>query len=344
MDNLTSILGIKHPIIQAPMYGVTTPEMVAAANRSGCLGSAALGDLDYKNSIEIIRKCKKLTPGIFAVNIFVNDIPPITAELKSDYNRTKSYLYQLAEKLNLNVELPEIETIKPSGYQEQINAVSEENCKILSFTFGNLDNTTITRLKNNGTILIGTCTSESEAQVLLDTGIDIICVQGIEAGGHRGSFKAEGIPKIGGLSLLQNVKAIASVPLIYAGGITGKKAIESVRILGADGVQVGTSLLCSEESALTQAEKQQLLKADENNIVLTKSFSGRFARGLKNEFIELFEQSDYILPYPYQNKLTGPFRKAARIAGLTEYVNLWAGQTFRNLSFESTEEILNRLK
>lgn len=344
MKNLANILGTQYPIIQAPMYGVTTPEMVAAANKSGCLGSAALGDLDYDSSLQVIRNCKKLTGQPFAANIFVNDIPPITDQLKSDYDRTKNYLYQLAEKLNLSVDLPEIETIKPSGYHQQLEALLEENIKIVSFTFGNLDDKSIAKLKNNATILIGTCTSEKEAKILIDSGIDIICVQGIEAGGHRGSFETENVPKIGGIALLQNVRAMTNLPLIYAGGITDKKALEAARILGADGFQIGTSLLCSEESALTVAEKQHLAKADENAVMLTKSFSGRYARGLRNEFIELFEDSDYILPYPYQNKLTGALRKAARNSGLTEYVNLWTGQSFRNLSFKSTGEILNSFK
>ncbi|RVT76516.1 nitronate monooxygenase [Flavobacterium sufflavum] len=341
---LLNKLGISYPIIQAPMFGVTTPEMVAAANRAGCLGSAALGDLDYNSTIQILRECKNLTAANFAANIFVNEIPPITEELKIKYSKTKDYLYQLAEKLYLEVDLPEIEKIKPAGYQQQIEAIIDENIKILSFTFGNLDNDSINTLKNHGIVLIGNCTSEKEAQLLINSGIDIISLQGIEAGGHRGSFSTENIPKIGGLSLLQNVRAITDIPLIYAGGITSKKTMESLSVLGADGFQIGTLLLCSKESALTSAEKQRLLKASEKEIILTRSFSGRYARGLKNEFIELFENSDYVLPYPYQNKLTAPFRKAARNAQLLEYVNLWTGQSYKNLSQESTESIINNLK
>jgi nitronate monooxygenase len=344
MSSILNTLGIDYPIIQAPMFGVTTPEMVAAANKAGCLGSAALGDLDYDSSLKIIRECKKLTGSAFAANIFVNHIPPISDELKISYNRTKTYLYQLAEELHLNVELPEIEKIKPAGYQHQIEAILEENIKVLSFTFGNMNDAAIAQLKNNDVVLIGTCTSEKEAQLLIDSGIDIICIQGIEAGGHRGSFDNENLPQIGGLSLLQNIREMTPLPLIYAGGIGRKKTMESLRILGADAFQIGTSLLCSEESALTTFEKQRMLNVEEQEIMLTRSFSGRYARGIKNKFIDLFENSDYILPYPYQNKLTAPFRKAARNAQLIECVNLWTGQTFRNLSFESTTAILNKLK
>ncbi len=325
------------------MFGVTTPQMVAAASNSGFLGSAALGDLDADSCTSIIRECKQLTDANFAANIFVNQIPEVTQDLKSRYDRTRQKLYELSEKLNLKVDLPDIEKVKPSGYRQQIETVIEEDVKVLSFTFGNLDKETIGKLQHNGVTLIGTCTSEQEAQSLIDSGIDMICVQGIEAGGHRGSFDEENFPQIGGLSLLQNVRQMTKLPIIYAGGITRKTTIDSLKTLGADGFQVGTLLVCSRESALIESEKQRLANATKPEIILTKSFSGRYARGLRNEFIDLFENSNYILPYPFQNKLTGPFRKAARQANLVEYVNLWAGQSLGNLSYESTGEILKTL-
>lgn len=341
--DLSKLLGTRFPIIQAPMYGVTTPEMVAAANRAGCLGSAALGDLDGESSAAIIRQCKKLTDCPFAANLFVNAIPPITDELKQRYDRTKAFLYELARELHFDVELPEIEHIRPKGYEEQVEAVIREGVKVLSFTFGNLDTASIALLKNNGVLLIGTCTDEQEAKALEASGIDIVCVQGIEAGGHRGSFGDEDLPAIGGMALLQNVRDAVKIPLVYGGGIQDKNSLEALSKLGADGFLVGTLLVCSEESALTPAEKERVRNAREEDIVLTKSFSGRYARGLKNEFIKRLEHSDYILPYPYQNKLTGPFRKAARQAGNTEWLNLWMGQAYKNVSMESTERILGRL-
>lgn len=343
-NRLSEILSIDFPIVQAPMFGVTTPQMVAAANRAGCLGSIALGDLEGEASAKIVRECRKLTNREFAANIFVNDVPEITDELKKSYNRTRTKLYELSEKLRLNVDLPDIESVTLKGYREQIEGLLSENIKILSFTFGNLDAETIDLLKNHNVTLIGTATSEDEAEQLIASGIDILCLQGIEAGGHRGSFSDENIPGTGGFSLLQNVREMTGNPIIYAGGIGSRQAIKSLELLGADGFQVGTMLLCSVESALTSAEKQRLTKASASEIVLTKSFSGRYARGLKNDFIDLFETSDFILPYPFQNKLTGPFRKAARVANLTEFVNLWTGQTVGNFSFNSTEEILKELR
>lgn len=342
-ETISKILKIKYPIIQAPMFGVSTPEMTAAATKAGCLGSLALADLSAEKSVELIRKTKKLTNQPFAANIFVHQIPEITDELKQQYSKTKKYLENLAQENNIEIDLPELESLKINSYHEQIDAIINENCKILSFTFGKLDNKSIQKLKENGTVLIGTCTSVEEALELERSGIDIICVQGIEAGGHRGSFVSENIPQIGGFSLLSQIYDSVKVPLIYAGGIYNAKTLAAAKELGAEGFQIGSLLLASQESALQDFEKEELKNINEKDIVLTKSFSGRYARGIKNKFIEAIENSEYILPYPYQNKLTGELRKMARIAKNDEFVNLWVGQSIVDYSELSTQNILERL-
>ena len=342
-ETISEILKVKYPIIQAPMFGVSTPEMVEAAAKAECLGSLALADLSAEKSVELIRKTKSLTNRPFAVNIFVHQIPEITDELKQQYSKTKKHLENLAQENNMEVHLPELESLKINSYHEQIDAIIDENCKILSFTFGNLDHQNIQKLKENGTVLIGTCTSVEEALALEKSGIDIVCVQGIEAGGHRGSFVSENIPEIGGFSLLSQVYDSIKVPLIYAGGMYNGKTLAAAKQLGAEGVQVGSILLSSHESALRDFEKERLKNINEKDIILTKSFSGRYARGIKNKFIETIENSEYILPYPYQNKLTGEMRRIARTVKNNEFVNLWVGQSIVNYSELSTQVILEKL-
>jgi len=342
-ETISEILKVKYPIIQAPMFGVSTPEMVEAAAKAECLGSLALADLSAEKSVELIRKTKSLTNRPFAVNIFVHQIPEITDELKQQYSKTKKHLENLAQENNMEVHLPELESLKINSYHEQIDAIIDENCKILSFTFGNIDHQSIQKLKKNGTVLIGTCTSVEEALALEKSGIDIICVQGIEAGGHRGSFVSENIPQIGGFSLLSQVYDSVKVPLIYAGGIYNGKTLAAAKQLGAQGFQIGSLLLASQESALKEFEKGRLKNINEKDIILTKSFSGRYARGIKNKFIETIENSQYILPYPYQNKLTGEMRRIAKTVKNDEFVNLWVGQSIIDYSELSTQVILEKL-
>lgn len=342
-DTISKKLGIKYPVIQAPMFGVSTVQMAVAAAQAGCLGSLALADLSADQSVELIRETKKLTDKPFAVNIFVHYIPAVTDALKEKYRKTRQFIEQLARENNIEVQLPDLDAIGINSYHEQVDTIIQEGCKILSFTFGNLDDQSIQKLKENGVTLIGTCTSVNEALILEKSGIDIICVQGIEAGGHRGSFEAEDIPQIGGLSLLSQIYDQVNVPLIYAGGIYGLRTLQAVKALGAQGFQVGNLLLASQESALLPFEKERLKKVREEEIVLTKSFSGRYARGVKNKFIETVENSEYILPYPYQNKLTNALRRAAKSLQNPEFVGIWVGQSIHQYSERSTEEILKHL-
>ena len=342
-NDITRLLNINYPIIQAPMFGVSTPEMVTSATEIGCLGSLPLGDLSADRCAEIIRTTKQLSNRPFAVNIFVNEIPALSNELREKYIRTKEFIEQLAKQHSLYVQLPEIDEIKQTNYQEQIDAIIQEECKIISFTFGNLDARSIQKLKSNNILLIGTCTSVAEARILEQSGIDIICVQGIEAGGHRGAFEANHAPQIGGLSLLAQVHEAVKVPLIYAGGIYNAKTLLAAKMLGAQGFQVGSLLLGSAESALKEFEKQRLRSVDESEIVLTKSFSGRYARGIKNAFIDAVENTDYILPYPYQHKLTSELRRVSKKNKNIDFVSIWLGQSINGYSGNTTGQILRKL-
>ena len=340
---LTDLFRVDYPIIQAPMLGVTTPEMTAAASNAGALGSLALGDLPGEKCTELIKQTKKLTDKPFAVNIFMNKIDSITPELEEKYNQTKKHLIEIAEKNEIIADFPDINEIQLTDYHDQIEAIILENCKIVSFTFGNLDEKSIVFLKENNVILIGTCTSVQEAIVLEKSGIDVICVQGIEAGGHRGSFLEETIPQIGGLSLLSQVADNINVPIIYAGGIYNAKTLLASKTLGANGFQIGSLFLGTLESALMDFEKQRLRKLKENEIVLTKSFSGRYARGIRNGFIEEIENSEYILPYPYQNKLTADLRKSSKSQKNSDFVSIWVGQSINGYPAVSTEIVIQNL-
>lgn len=339
-NEITDILDIAYPIIQAPMFGVGTPEMVAATAKMGGLGSLPLGDLAPDRCVELIHETRKLTSKAFAVNIFLNDIPPLTETLKKQYDKARLYCEKLASEHGLDVELPAVESFKLTSYKDQVDALISENCEIISFTFGNLDAESIQKFKQNKTLLIGTCTSVQEALILEQSGIDVICVQGLEAGGHRGSFDAEHIPRIGGFSLLPQVYHAVKKPIIYAGGIYNGQTLLASKILGAVGFQVGSLLLCSRESALLDFEKTSLRNAREDQVVLTKSFSGRYARGLSNAFIKALDNSEYVLPYPYQNKLTAELRKQAKKAKNIDFVGVWTGNSLSSFSEASSTEIL----
>lgn len=325
------------------MFGVTTPEMVAAAASVGCLGSLPLGDLTVEKSEELIQTTKRLTSHQFAVNLFVNTIPTITPDLRTRYVEVKSFIEKLAASNGIDVSLPDLDQLKLETYHQQIDILIKEGCKIVSFTFGNMERSIIQKLKGIGVTLIGTCTSVSEALALGQSGIDILCVQGFEAGGHRGSFADENIPKIGGLSLLSKVFDAVKTPIIYAGGLYNARTLEASRLLGAQGFQVGSMLIASAESASKPLEKERLKSLKEDDIILTKSFSGRYARGIKNKFTANIDDTAYILPYPLQNKLTAELRRVAKANNNIDFVNIWVGQSINTFSTKSTSDILKAL-
>ena len=281
-NDITRILKVKYPIIQAPMFGVTTPEMVAAAVHAGAVGSLPVADLPAEKCVELIRRTRQLAKQPFAVNLFLHPLPKQDEQLKIRYNKTKEFLQKFSFEHNFKVEFPEYYEIQLTDYHDQVETLIAEDCKIVSFTFGVPDSISIEKFKRNGTILIGTATSLEEAIFLEEIGIDIICIQGYEAGGHRGSFLGNKIPKIGGISLLAQAYDKVGGPLIYGGGIYDAKTLLATKLLGAQGFQIGTLLLCSEESSLHDFEKEKLRNSTEKDVVLTKSFSGRYARGLKN--------------------------------------------------------------
>lgn len=342
-NKITTLLQTKYPLIQAPMFGVATPKMVAAAGEIGVLGTLPLGDLPAEKCIELIRATKQLTDQPFAVNVFLNPLPERTDELKNKYIRTKKHLEDFARQVDLDVTLADYEQVVYTDYRNQVEAIINEGCKIVSFTFGVFDEATIAKMKANGIVLIGTCTSVEEAKVLEDKGIDLICVQGIEAGGHQGTFLSETLPKIGGLSLLAQVSEAVQVPLIYAGGLYNAKTLLAAKTLGAQGFAFGSVLMGSQESNLAEFEKEALSAAKESDLVLTKSFSGRYARGLRNTFTQQLDHSDYILPYPFQNKLTVGLRIAANAKKNPQFLSLWTGQSRGPYSRASIKEIFAQL-
>ncbi len=342
-ETITQTLQSKHPVVQAPMYGVTTPEMVAAASAAGCLGSLPLGDLSAKKCKELIRKTKDLTRQPFAVNLFVNDVPVVNESLKRKYAEAKRFIEHLAREHGLAVHLSSFDDITVSTFHEQLEVIISEDIKLVSFTFGNLDEASVQLFRSNGVKSIGTCTSVAEAKILENTGIDIICVQGWEAGGHRGSFLAGEVPQTGGFSLLAQVYDAVKVPLIYAGGIYNATTLLAAKKLGAQAFQIGSLLLRSKESALKDFEKERLVRVKEDDIILTNTFSGRYARGIRNIFTDALSKTDLVLPYPYQNKLTGELRRAAKAAANADFVSIWRGQSVAPLSEESTTNILKAL-
>jgi nitronate monooxygenase len=184
-------------------------------------------------------------------------------------------------------------------------------------------------LRKRSIRILGTATTVEEARLLAEAGVDAVIAQGSEAGAHRGTFAVRfEDAMVPTLTLVSEIRrALPHVPVIASGGLMDGGDIARALSAGASAVQMGTAFLACPESGASQAYKRAILQAKEDTTVITRAFSGRPARGLRNQFIaELAGREDIILPYPLQNALTRTMRTGAARAGEAGYLSLWAGQ------------------
>jgi len=324
-NQLTNKLGVQYPIIQAPMAGgASSVELVASVSNAGGLGSLGAGYLSAPALRDAIKKIRQKTTQPFLVNLF---IPGAHDENTVQMQAACDAINQCSAALNCHVE-PMVGPYSPS-FTDQVQVLLEEKIPLFSFSFGMLDETLIQKFKANQTILIGTATTLREAQRLEKSGIDAIVAQGSEAGGHRCNFLDKTENSLIPLStLIAQFREHITLPIIAAGGIMRGQHIVELIHAGVSAVQMGTAFLCCDEAGIPTNYQQALLAQEKDNTELTKAFSGKFARGLCNQFIECMRNKmDDIVDYPIQNKLTGPMRKEAKRQGNIDYMSLWAGQS-----------------
>ncbi|MDP3561415.1 MAG: nitronate monooxygenase [Legionellaceae bacterium] len=322
--SLSQKIGIQFPIIQAPMAGgITTPQLVAAVSNAGGLGSLAAGYLSPQDIRESILQVRALTSKPFAVNLFIPTTHHVTLD---EIINTRDLIELISMELKTKIELVN----KPyvPNFEEQMEVLVQENVPVFSFTFGMLNESWIKKFKRNHIVLMGTATTLSEAQALEKQGIDLVVAQGSEAGGHRGSFldtNENSLIKL--FDLVPQLIDKSTIPIIAAGGIMDGRGIATALKIGASGVQMGTAFLSCDESGADPNYKQAISNMQQDNTVLTRSFSGKLARGIRNKFITQMEShQDSILNYPIQNALTSTMRKKAREAGCIDFMSMWAGQ------------------
>ncbi len=341
-NKVSQLLRIDHPIIQAPMLGVTTPNMVAAISNEGGLGSLPVGGLSPEKTYQLIQETKSKCSKPFSVNLFAHDIPVSTDT--DEFNQMQDFLETVCLEFHIPFERKATTDLTFYSYEDQVDILINENIPIVSFTFGMMNADVIDRFKRQGTVLIGTATCVDEAKVLEVCGVDAVVVQGIEAGGHRGSFLIEKpLPQVGLLSLLPHIVDTVSIPVIAAGGLFDRRTIQATFSLGAQAVQLGSIFITADESAACEAYKEAVLNSDETSTELTRAFSGRWARGIRNAFMERMKSSGIPIPYyTYQNGLTAPLRAYGQTHDLVDLISLWAGQSaFRSKRGKSKDIFLS---
>jgi nitronate monooxygenase len=331
----SSLSQLEHPIVQAPMGGgPSTPELAAAVSEAGGLGFLAAGYRPPGAVRSDIEELRQLTSRPFGLNIFVPGPP------SADRAAVERYGEALAdEAARLGVELGEPRH-DDDGWDEKLELAREERVPVVSFTSGCPDREVLTSLSGAGCEAWVTVTTPEEAVAATGAGADALLVQGIEAGGHRGSYDLAAPGEVGLLALLQLVREATDLPLVATGGIATGRGVAAVLAAGAAAAQLGTAFMLTPEAATSPAHREAL--RGRARTALTHAFTGRLARGIENRFMREHE-GEAPLAYPDVHNLTAPLRAAARERGDAGAFHLWAGQAYPLAQELPAGELVRRL-
>ena len=337
---VSSILGVDYPIIQGPLGGLSTQRLTATVSNFGGLGSFGAHGLVPSAIADIIAEIRELTAKPFAINLWVSmEDGGARASGREEFARSLAYVAGHIE--SLRAPLPDYKPYVPIRFEDQVRVLLDTKVPVFSFIAGVPPKEILDECRTQGILTIGTATTPAEAIVLDQAGVNLIVASGFEAGGHRGSFLLSAEDSLtGSFALIPQVVDAVSVPVVAAGGIGDARGIVAALALGAEGVQMGTIFLATEESGANAHHRNVLLSGKAGRTTLTKGFTGRLARGIHNEILEHLNKPDaQILPYPLQRYLMRTLAIPADKAGKAEFLQLWAGQS-ANLSRETDAKVL----
>jgi nitronate monooxygenase len=309
------------PIVLAPLAGgPSTPRLTAAVANAGGLGFLAAGYLSAAALAGQMATAQDLTAAPFGVNLFV----PGPASPRPPVGAYSERIVAVAAEAGVELGQPRYDD---DDWAAKLALLTAGPPPVVSFTFGCPDPAVIRTLRAAGSEVWVTVTTPAEAEQAAAAGADALVAQGAEAGGHRASFTddpaADASGGIGLLSLLQLVRARTSLPVVAAGGITTGAAVAAVLACGARAAQLGTAFLRSPEAGTSQVHKDAVAAPGET--AMTRAFTGRLARGVRNRFLDDHSQAAPAA-YPDVHYLTAPLRAAGRSTGNRDLVNLWAGE------------------
>jgi nitronate monooxygenase len=326
MNAFCKRLALAHPLIQAPMAGVSTPALALAVSRAGALGSLATGATpDASQVAQQLAELHAATDKPFNVNVFCHQPAAPHPDQDADW---LAYLRPFFEELGSEppTSLPEV---YPSFLvnDDLLRVLVAARPRVVSFHFGLPTATQAAALRQAGCLLLACVTSVAEGRAALALGVDALVAQGIEAGGHRGVFNGTVDTYEPALALTRQLAQALPLPVITAGGLmTGADIAVALRA-GAAAAQLGTAFVACPESAASPSYRAALLQQPPLPTQLTAVISGRPARGLVNRFMRDIDQpgrppvAAYSRAYAAGKALVA----AAQQAGDPGFAVQWAG-------------------
>lgn len=325
-DELLHLLRIAHPLIQAPMVGVSTPQLAAAVSNAGALGSIGLGASNAEQGRAMIAATRALTGNTFNVNLFCHQ------PAQADPAREAAWLAHLAPLFaEYGATPPATLAADYASFLDNdltLQMLLQERPPVVSFHFGLPPADWIASLRWAGMVTLACVTTPAEAELAIDAGVDALIAQGVEAGGHRGVFDPASDDLLGTFALTALIARGCPLPVIAAGGIMNGHGIAAAMRLGAAGVQLGTAFILCPESSANPHYRAALQGPRAAHTRVSAAISGRPARGMVNRlFTDLERAGAPVLPdYPIAYAAAKALHAAAGAKGDNDFAVQWAGQ------------------
>lgn len=332
--------GLRVPILLAPMAGACAPPLsiaVGNAGGAGACGALLMSPAEIRGWVDAFRAQSQ---GSFQINTWIPDPEP-----------TRDLQHEAAVRAFLASWGPEVAAsagdARPPDFREQCEAMLSADPPIISSVMGLYPPEFVARLKQRDIAWFATATTLAEARAAAEAGADVIIAQGIEAGGHRGSFDAAQAEsgQVGLFALLPTIVDSVRIPVVAAGGIADGRGIAAALTLGASAVQIGTGFLRCPEAGIAPAWADALVETAPEQTVLTRTFSGRAGRAITTDYVRAAMAADVPspAPYPIQRGLTAAMRSQAQRANDLQRMQAWAGQAAKLARAQPASELMSVL-
>jgi nitronate monooxygenase len=324
--------------------GLSSQRLTAAVSNYGGLGSFGAHGLSPEAIKDVITELRSLTDKPFAMNLWVSmEDEGAKASDEAAFRRSLATLAPFIA--SLGGALPSYTPYSAIKFEEQVRVLIDAKVPAFSFIYGIPPKEILDECRAKGIVIIGTATTPDEAIELQKANVDVIAASGFEAGGHRGSFlRASEDSLTGTFSLVPQVADLVSVPVVAAGGIADARGVAAAFVLGAEGVQIGTAFLACEESGASPKHREALLTGNAGKTALTRGFTGRLARAIKNQLLDTMNARGVeILPYPLQRLIMRNLSGPAERSGREQLIPMWAGQSANLAHHTRASELLDTL-
>jgi nitronate monooxygenase len=333
-------LGLRVPILLAPMAGVPAPALSAGLAAAGGLGACGVLLMKPAEIEQWSQAFRATGSNAFQLNNWIPDPPPVRDERHE--TAVRAFLGQWGPAVP-----PEAANATPPDFQAQCQAMLDAQPRAISSIMGLYPPDMVSEMKKRGIAWLANATTVAEARTAEQAGADFIVAQGMEAGGHRGVFDNRNAEAqaVGTFALLPAIVDSVSIPVVATGGIADARGIAAALMLGASAVQIGTGFLRCPEAQMPAAWADALERTMPEDTILTRAFSGRAGRALATDYVRAAAApgTPVPAPYPVQRGLTAAMRKKAVAAGDLQRMQAWAGQSARLARKEPVGERVTRL-